>query len=114
LPGQERSFIPAGAFDRRVGEGWLPYPNRINIDAATSSLVTQAPPNDGILNTVGPLGVAVTGPVAFNIVADGEGNNAWLATGGTLYSVDLKSGKATMAGKIDGLSGTLSDIAWFD
>jgi hypothetical protein len=85
-----------------------------NIDAATNSLVTQAPPNDGILNTVGPLGMAVSGPVAFNIVADGEGNNAWLATGGALYSVDLKSGKAAMVGKIQGLSGTLSDIAWFD
>jgi Domain of unknown function (DUF4394) len=38
----------------------------------------------------------------------------WLATGGALYSVDLKGGKATMAGKIEGLSGTLTDIAWFD
>ena len=85
-----------------------------NIDATTGALVTQAPPNDGILNTVGPLGMAVTGPVGFNIVADGEGNNAWLATGGTLYSVDLKTGKAAMVGKIQGLSGTLSDIAWFD
>ena len=27
-----------------------------NIDAATGSLVTQVPPNDGVLNTVGPLG----------------------------------------------------------
>ena len=26
-------------------------------------------------------------------------------TGGALYSVDLKTGKATMAGKIEGLSG---------
>jgi hypothetical protein len=85
-----------------------------NIDAATGALVTQAPPNDGILNTVGPLGIALNGPVAFNIVADGEGNNAWLATGGTLYTVDLKSGKATMVGKFTGLTGTLSDIAWWE
>jgi hypothetical protein len=34
--------------------------------------------------------------------------------GGALYSVDLKSGKATKVGKIAGLSGALSDIAWFD
>jgi hypothetical protein len=86
-----------------------------NIDAATGSLVTQAPPNDGVLNTVGSLGMAVNGPVAFNIVAMGEDrNDAWLATGGALYSVDLKTGKATMVGKIEGLSGTLSDIAWID
>jgi hypothetical protein len=86
-----------------------------NIDAATGALVTQAPPNDGILNTVGSLGMAISGPVAFNIVASQpDKNDAWLATGGSLYSVDLKTGKATMAGKIEGLSGTLSDIAWLD
>jgi hypothetical protein len=86
-----------------------------NIDAATGSLVTQAPPNDGVLNTVGPLGMAVNGPVAFNIVAMGEDrNDGWLAAGGALYKVDLKTGKATMAGKIEGLSGTLTDIAWID
>jgi hypothetical protein len=86
-----------------------------NIDATTSSLVMQAPPNDGVLNTVGSLGIAVSGPVAFNIVALGEErNDAWLAAGGALYSVDLKTGKATMAGKIEGLSGTLTDIAWMD
>jgi hypothetical protein len=75
----------------------------------------QAPPNDGVLNTVGSLGMAVSGPVAFNIVSTGEDTNAaWLVAGGALYSVDLKTGKATMAGKIEGLSGTLTDIAWVD
>jgi outer membrane protein assembly factor BamB len=86
-----------------------------NIDATTGSLVTQAPPNDGVLNTIGSLGVAVSGPVAFNIVSSGEDkNDAWLVAGGTLHSVDLKTGKATMAGKISGLKGTLSDIAWMN
>jgi Domain of unknown function (DUF4394) len=86
-----------------------------NIDAATDSLVTQAPPNDGILNTVGPLGVKLNGSVAFNIVASQpDRNDAWLATGGVLYSVDLKAGKATMAGKIEGLKGRLTDVAWVD
>jgi Domain of unknown function (DUF4394)/PQQ-like domain len=86
-----------------------------NIDAATGALVTQAPPNDGVLNTVGSLGMPVSGPVAFNIVATGEDkNDAWLIAGGALYSVDLKTGKATMVGKIEGLSGNLGDIAWID
>jgi hypothetical protein len=85
-----------------------------NIDAATGALVTQTPPNDGVLNTVGSLGMAVNGPVAFNIVSTGEDNAAWLVAGGALYSVDLKTGKATMAGKIEGLKGKLSDIAWRD
>jgi hypothetical protein len=85
-----------------------------NIDAATGALVTQAPPNDGVLNTVGPLGITLAEPVAFNIVVDGEGNAAWLTTGGVLYSVDLKTGKASAAGKIEGLNGRLVDIAWLD
>src|SRR6266511_3398415 len=81
-----------------------------NIDAATGALVTQAPPNDGILNTVGALGMAVNGPVAFNIVASQpDKNDAWLVAGGALYSVDLKTGKAAMAGKIQGLGGNLGD-----
>jgi hypothetical protein len=86
-----------------------------NIDAATGSLVSQAPPNDGVLNTVGPLGIKVDGPVGFNIVASGEDkNDGWLVSGGGLYSVDLKTGKATMVGKIEGLSGNVTDIAWMD
>jgi hypothetical protein len=43
-----------------------------------------------------------------------DNNDAWFATGGSLYSVDLKTGKATMAGKIEGLAGTLTDIAWLN
>jgi hypothetical protein len=86
-----------------------------NIDAANGSLVTQAPPNDGVLNTVGSLGMPVSGPVAFNIVSTGEDkNDAWLVAGNSLYAVDLKTGKASMVGKIEGLSGTLGDIAWID
>ncbi|MFC5068820.1 DUF4394 domain-containing protein [Flaviflagellibacter deserti] len=84
-----------------------------NIDAATGSLVLQAPPNDGTLNTVGSIGMTPTGPVAFNIVA-GEGkNDAWLAHGGKLYSVDMKSGAAKEAVKLD-VSGDLTDIAWWE
>src|SRR3989442_5275545 len=86
-----------------------------NIDAATGVLVTQAPPNDGVLNTVGSLGMTVSGPVAFNIVSTGEDkNDGWLVAGGARYSVDLKTGKAAMVGKIEGLSGNLVDIAWID
>ncbi len=86
-----------------------------NIDAATGVLVTQAPPNDGVLNTVGSLGMPVSGPVAFNIVATGEDKNeGWLVANGALYSVDLKTGKASMVGKIDGLGGVRGDIACID
>jgi len=81
---------------------------------ASGVLLSQAPPNDGILNTIGSLGVKLNGATAFNVVAQGEDNAAWLVTGGSLYSVDLKSGKATAAGKLDGVKGKLTDIAWVD
>jgi hypothetical protein len=85
-----------------------------DIDAMTGMLVMQAPPNDGVLNPVGPLGVKLNGATAFNIVAASDTNSAWLVTGGALYAVDLKTGKAAMAGKVEGLKGSLSDIAWLD
>ena len=84
-----------------------------DIDAA-GHLLSQAPPNDGVLNTIGMLGIKLNGAVAFNIVNKGEDNAAWLATGGMLYSVDLKTGKATSAGKLEGVTGKLTDIAWVD
>lgn len=78
-------------------------------------LLSQAPPNDGVINTIGLLGVKIDGPVAFNIVASaGDKNDAWLMVGGTLYSVDLKTGKATSAGKVEGVTGKVTDIAWID
>jgi hypothetical protein len=66
-----------------------------------------------VLNTVGLLGVKLDGPVAFNIVNKGEDKRAWL-TGGDALLGRLKTGKATSAGKLDGVSGKLTDIAWID
>lgn len=82
-----------------------------NIEAGTGALVKQAPPNDGVLGTIGKLGVKADN-AAFDIWSDGNGKNeAWLMSGGTLYSVDLATGKATEAAKISGVSGTVKDIA---
>ncbi|MGQ4274412.1 DUF4394 domain-containing protein [Terrihabitans sp. B22-R8] len=83
-----------------------------NVDA-TGSLVLQAPPNDGTLNTVGSLGMVPTGPVAFNIVASEGKNEAWLAHGGKLYSVDVKTGAAKEALTLEA-GGELTDIAWWE
>ena len=83
-----------------------------DIDAGTGTLVRQAPPNDGILNTIGKLGLKISGPTAFDIRADGKGgNSAWLLTAGTLYSVDLASGSAKKVGAIKGLKGKVTDMA---
>lgn len=82
-----------------------------DIDAAAGALVKQAPPNDGILNTVGMLG-AKADSVAFDIWSDGQGRNeAWAMTGGELWRIDLATGKATPSGKIEGVSGMVRDIA---
>lgn len=82
-----------------------------NIDAAAGWLVLQDPPNDGVLNPVGELGIEVT-EVGFDILSDGAGaNNAWLMSGGTLYSVDLESGAASEVGAVQGANGTIRDIA---
>jgi hypothetical protein len=82
-----------------------------NIDGTIGALVKQAPPNDGILGAVGKLGIKPT-TVAFDIWSDGAGKNeAWLLADGTLYSVDLATGKATEAAKISGVTSTVKDIA---
>ena len=81
-----------------------------NIDGTIGALVKQAPPNDGILGAVGKLGITPSA-VAFDIWSDGTKNEAWLMADGTLYSVDLASGKATEAAKIAGVTGKVTDIA---
>ena len=74
-------------------------------------MVKQAPPNDGVLNTVGALGMTAEA-AAFDILSDGNGGNTgWLMAGDTLYRVDLGTGKGTEAAKIAGVSGTVRDIA---
>ncbi len=42
------------------------------VDAATSALAIQDPPNDGVLNTVGALGVDLPDAAAFDIAANGD------------------------------------------
>lgn len=82
-----------------------------DIDAAAGTLVKQAPPNDGVLNSVGKLGVSGDA-FAFDIVTTAAGaNEGWLMAGDTLYAVDLATGKATAAGKIAGVAGKVHDIA---
>ena len=82
-----------------------------NIDGTADALVKQAPPNDGVLGSIGKLGVKAD-KASFDIWSDGSGKNeAWMMIGDTLYSVDLATGKATEAAKISGVSGTVRDIA---
>jgi hypothetical protein len=83
-----------------------------DIDAASGMLLKQAPPNDGIVSGIGKLGVALDGPIAFDIWTDGKGGNVgWLLAGGNLHTVDLASGAAKPVGAIAGLKAKVTDIA---
>ena len=78
---------------------------------ATGALLKQAPPNDGILTTIGQLGMA-SETVAFDILSDGQGGNqAWAMVGTKLYQIDLATGTGTEAAIIEGVTGGVRDIA---
>jgi hypothetical protein len=84
--------------------------NLYDLDTGNKAYVRQAPPNDGILNTLGKM--TMNGPVAFDIWSDGKGGNmGWLLSGGTLYTLDIATGATKAVGKVMGLKGKISDIA---
>lgn len=108
----EKPNVVAGAYTNSVVGKKAEKTELFNIDATIPALVKQAPPNDGVLNAIGKIGVKLSGPTAFEISSDASGKNAgWLLTGGELYSVDLTSGATKKAGAIDG-SAEATDIAW--
>lgn len=108
----ETPNVVAGAYTNSVNGKKAEKTELFDIDATIPALVKQAPPNDGVLSAIGKIDVKLSGPVAFNIVAEADGSNtAWLMTGGTLYKIDVASGKTTKAGAIDG-STEVTDIAW--
>ena len=78
---------------------------------ALGGLFRQAPPNDGILNTIGMVGVSVD-RIGFDIVTDEAGSNRGvLVANGKLYTVDLSTGKAAGGKTIAGLPSDVRDIA---
>ncbi len=92
-----------------------------DLEAGNDILARQAPPNDGTLNTLGPLGFDLAtsgGFTGFDISgASGTaylvGNN--LAGGGlttnSLYQVNLATGAASVLGAVSGVNGNFRDIA---
>ena len=81
------------------------------VDLASSSLMLQNPPNDGIQQAVGKI-VDGLQNAALDIASDGKGGNtAYLLTGNTLHTLDLATGKPTTLGEVAGLPGNIIDIA---
>lgn len=74
------------------------------VDTRRDALVLQAPPNDGVLTTVGPLGVNLGGPLGFDISArDGRGYVLARQAGRPrhrLFRVDLTNGRARALGAV--------------
>jgi Domain of unknown function (DUF4394) len=92
-------------------------PRLLDIDSTRDVLVQQNPPNDGKLNTIGPLGVDIQEPVGFDIAADGRGYVAAKRAGGAapeLFVVDLATGTLGAASLVSTLAtahGTVHAIA---
>ncbi|MFN0149670.1 MAG: DUF4394 domain-containing protein [bacterium] len=76
-----------------------------DVETVFNLLATQSPPNNGVLNTVGALGVNPSNVAAFDIsgatgVAYAAFNNA--AGVSSLYALDISTGSATLLGAIAG------------
>ncbi len=75
------------------------------IDYARDVLTTLASPNNGIMTTVGPLGVNTTGDVGFDIAGNNGTAYVTLTVGGgfsgsTLYVINLASGSLFPVGGV--------------
>lgn len=87
-----------------------------DIDSTLNILVTQNPPNNGTLNTVGALGVNPSNLVGFDIQSVGGNNLAYASfvlegeTAAKFYSINTTTGAATLIGAIGG-AGQVRDIA---
>ncbi len=107
--GQNPTIIGAGYTNSVAG---ATSTTLYDIDSTLNTLVTQTPPNDGKLNTVGPLGVDVTNVGDLDIAASGNAAfGALTPVGGvpTLYRIDLGTGALTSLGAF--ALGTVEDLA---
>ena len=94
-----RPRVTAGAYTRNVKDA--PDTKLFEIDSERDTLVLQDPPNDGVLATVGPLGVDFGPSGGFDIVTDASGRDeAYAASGATLYAIDLTTAAAKSLGTI--------------
>jgi len=106
----KRPRITASAYTHNVADA--PDTKLFEIDEERDVLVLQDPPNDGVLTTVGPLGIDF-GPLGgFDIVTDAGGRDAgYAATAGTLYAIDLTTGAARKMGTIGDGRATIVGLA---
>jgi hypothetical protein len=95
--------VVAGAYTNSVGGAQQTA--LLTVDSLTRTLNLQAPPNDGVQQPRGEVASSLPAGVAFDILADGQGNNrGFLLADGKLHDVDLQSGRAAALGAVTGLS----------
>jgi len=70
------------------------------LDHALDILVKQDPPNDGVLTTVGRLGVDCGPSAGFDIAAAGGVDYAFVLCATELYALNVKTGAARALGKV--------------
>jgi hypothetical protein len=82
------------------------------LDSGLDVLVVQDPANDGVLKTVGPVGMDVPDLAGFDIVTDADGrDHAYAAWGTTLHAIELATGHAAVVGPIPGATRPVVSLA---
>ena len=82
-----------------------------DIDAGLNALLQQTKPNDGLLATIGSLGVTLEGPVAMDIATTADGTNtAWVTAMGGLHRLDLATGAISGTMAITGTDQPIRDL----
>lgn len=82
------------------------------IDYELDTLIQQEPPNDGVLTTIGRLGIDCTAAAGFDIATDERGvNHAFLVCRSELFQLDIKTGAAQSLGKIAAAPGEFISLA---
>ena len=105
-----RPRVTAAAYTRNVPDA--PETKLFDIDGERDVLLLQDPPNDGVLGTVGPLGVDFGSTGGFDIVTDPDGTErGYAASGGALYAIDLATGAARPLGTIGDGRGSVVGLA---
>jgi hypothetical protein len=105
--------ITAGAYTNSVappanapaaGQPGAPSTALYTLDTLLGSFNLQAPPNDGVQQSRGMVGMALPASTAFDIRTDAQGGNTgFVLAGGTLHTIDLANGRLTATGAVTGL-----------
>lgn len=79
-----------------------------NIDSGLGALIQQTSPNDGVMVTIGSLGIEASASYAFDVATDAAGTNtAWLVTADKLHILSLETGAVLESRDLQGTGGAL-------